>query len=169
MSALDDLDKNIATHLTTLVPPGSGSDARRAVMEALADVLGMYLAGDLAKDGRTAYLRRAQELQDRTSGVAETSAVQLRKNHLVGFAPTQPAPFTSPPVDMDDPGGKKGLLLSSMGAVLDPEHLGTWLLPGWPRARAVVTETGIEVVQAPDKGATACETWHIRLLEREVR
>lgn len=169
MPAIDGLDKKIATFLTTLVPPGSGSDARRAVMEALADVQGMYLAGDLAKEGRRAYLHRAQELQDRTSGVAETSAVQLRKNHLVGFPAVQPRAFSSPPDDMEDYQGKKGLLLSSMGATIDTEHLGTWLLPGWPRARAVVTGTGIEIHQEPDVGASVGETWEVRLLEREVK
>lgn len=152
---LQNLDQDLARFLTQMAPMGSGPEARAAVLCALADVLGMYLAGNYAKEGPRAYRKTFEELIDRTHGVATAQAAQLRSAMgLTGAQQTlgvvdrggQPVP-TMAEVEARDPTGEALVLLSSLGALIHVEEPEYWRLPGYPPARARVIEGGaVEMV-----------------------
>lgn len=134
---------------------GSGPQARAAALCALADVLGMYLAGNLAKDGPRAYRELLQDLMERTNGLAQVQAAQLRSAvGLTGHQPilgvvdrgASPVP-TVEEVEARDPTGEGLVLLSSLGALIHVDEPEYWRLPGFPPARArLLAEGSVEVV-----------------------
>lgn len=172
MSDIENIDKKIAGYLATLAPPGSGSESRVAIMHALASVLGMYLAGDLARLGRAQYRRRGQEMIDHMAGVAEISAVQLaphrRREADVEMPRSTLGQFTSPPSDMDDPDGEKLALLGAMAALIHKDELELWQLPGWPAGTVRMVRGGleIEIPAEPDEGFSGSK-WLVTRLETE--